>query len=139
MPDAEDPKPHAPRIPVILSGTTGLSIENMGIIDSGSTEVYVNREIADILGLESGEEIKVETAGGLTIGHESSISIEIPLKHNPIKLSNIPCCILNDLNETILGRTGFFQAFEITFCEAERWVSLKDIRSKRSVRMIRQK
>jgi hypothetical protein len=123
-------RPLAPRIPIYLTGRNGATIENMGIIDSGSTETFISGEISEILGLELSEEIKVNTAGGDTIGYESNISIEVPMKHNPVKIINMPCCVLKDFNEIILGRRGFFTAFQITFCEAESWVNLKDVRSK---------
>ena len=101
----------------------------MGLIDSGATETAIGNEIAEILGLKKGKTIPIITAGGKTKGYESELTVEIPIRHNPVRLK-LPCHILENFDEIILGRHGFFEAFEITFCESEGWVRLKDIRSK---------
>jgi len=101
----------------------------MGLLDSGSTDTVIPRDIAEILDLKLGEKIPIITPGGTVHGYESTMTIEIPIKHNPVRLK-IPCHVLDEIDEIILGRAGFFEAFEITFCEADSLVRLKDVRSK---------
>ena len=128
-PDDSDPTPIAPRIPIVLRGKE-TSLQNLGIPDSGSTDITVGKDIAEILGLPIGKEITIKTAGGEITGHYSKISLEIPIKHNPVRMKDLSCIVIPNLDEIILGRTGFFEPFEITFCESEKWINLKDIRGR---------
>lgn len=127
QPQEDDPYPHAPRIPILLIGNEA-RIQSTGLLDTGSTVTIIPPDIADILGLETGEKIPIKTINGAIDGHESEIKIEVPLQRNPVRV-RVPCQVV-DFDEIILGRTVFFNPFEITFYEQQGKVRLKDIRSK---------
>jgi predicted aspartyl protease len=111
------------------------SFDNMGLLDSGSTDSAIPKNIAEILGLKLGKKTRILTPGGEIEGYESEVKIEVPIKHNPVRLV-LPCHVIDGLDEIILGRLGFFEAFEITFCEADSLVRLKDVRSKKTAKRV---
>ncbi len=47
------------------------------------------------------------------------------MEHDKLVKVKVPCHILDDFDELVIGRAGFFDAFEITFCESKREVKLK--------------
>ncbi len=122
-PDSDDPTPIAPRIPIILYGKQVL--ENIALIDSGATDTSIPRPIAEILGLSRGKEISIRTPGGEISGNVSKITLGVLMEHDKLVKVKAPCHVLDDFDELVIGRAGFFDAFEITFCESKREVKLK--------------
>jgi len=127
-PDRDDPNPLAPRIPVLLIGKT--TIQNVALLDSGATDTSIPMEIAEILGLKLGKKIPLRTPGGEISGYESSLTLGIMMEHDRLVKVPAPCHVLKDFDEIVIGRAGFFDSFEITFCEAKREVRLKFIEPK---------
>lgn len=127
QPEEDDPFPHAPRIPILLRGKEA-RLQSTGLLDTGSTVTIIPPSIADILELETGEKGPIRTINKTIEGYESEVTIEVPLKRNPVKIK-VPCQIV-DFDEIILGRTVFFNPFEIAFYEEQGKVRIKDIRSR---------
>jgi hypothetical protein len=128
-PDKDDSTPLAPRIPVILIGKEE-AMENIALIDSGATDTSIPKLIAEILGLRFGKKIQIRTPGGEISGYGSEVTVGVLMEHDRLVKIKVPCHILEDFDEIVLGRAGFFNAFEITFCEAKREVRLKHLQAK---------
>jgi hypothetical protein len=127
-PDQDDPTPLAPRIPVLLMGK--VTIQNVALLDSGATDTSIPLEIAELLGLKLGEKIPVRTPGGNITGYESRLTLGIMMEHDRLVKVSAPCHILTDFDEIVIGRAGFFDSFEITFCEMKKEIRLKHVESK---------
>lgn len=121
--DKEDSYPLAPRIPIILRGVR--DYETLGIIDSGATELSIPLFVADILGLKLNTLIEIKFAEGIGKGYASNVKIIIMMERGQRVELNVPCLILNDSEEIIIGRAGFFENFEVIFREYKKEVVLK--------------
>jgi hypothetical protein len=121
--DDDDPHPVAPRIPIRLKGQ-GTTFETMGIIDSGATETFLPKGIAEILGLKLKGEESIRFPDGKGKGKSSNVKIIINLIRESVELT-VPCIVLENLDEVVLGRAGFFEYFEILFNERKKEVGLK--------------
>lgn len=125
-PDEKDPYPAAPRIPIILRGPKE-AFENMGIIDSGATNTILPLFVAEILGLKLKDKTEVKFVEGIGSGFESKVEIIIEMEHEKKITLEVPCIILDNADEIILGRAGFFDHFDITFKEYRKEIILKYI------------
>lgn len=119
-----------PKIPIVLSNKEN-KIEIAALLDSGATNIFIPKGIADALELEFEKTGKPEQAdswiGKFTI-YESSVRITLG-KGSQTFRQEMPCSvpiIENENNEIILGRT-FFQFFEITFNENKKTTRLKKV------------
>lgn len=114
-----------PSIPIILAGK--ISLETIGLIDSGADVSAMPKELAELLGLDltkprdsafgiGGEVESIETKAKIIIekGHEK-YSFQIPVK---VILGNYDFPVL-------LGRIGFFDQFIISFDESKEKILLK--------------
>lgn len=119
-----------PKIPVSLVGEARV-LKTMCLLDSGATETMVPKEIADLLGLEMKKSNKttVTAVGGKTEAWQSKIKIIVEEKGRRKHHITASTCILNDndLDEIVVGRAGFFEAFDITFMETRKRVRLKPV------------
>lgn len=101
-----------------------------GLLDTGSTETMIPEGIARILGLEMKDSDKTDVTAvcGKTEGWQSKMRIIVEEKHRKHEIA-IPACILKseDLDEIVIGREGFFEAFDITFMEKKKRVKLKPV------------
>ncbi len=100
----------------------------MGLLDSGATNTFIPRQMAEIIGLDLGktETIKVTTVGSEVSGIETTMRIIVEGERNRHE-AVIPVTVLNDedLEEVIIGRIGLFNMFKVTFHENEKFVVLK--------------
>ena len=117
-----------PSIPIILHGET-IKFNTIGLIDSGADISAISKDLADLLGINLGNNVisafgiggkvdSIESKLKLTLekGHESYF-LEIPVK---VILGNFDFPIL-------LGREGFFEEFVISFHQSQEKVTLKKI------------
>ncbi len=116
---------HFPKIPVVLHGR-GARIESAALLDSGATDIFIPREIADILGLELKNEDYAEGWNGSFKVWESRIGIVVG-KGSQTFRQELPCVVPEERGENqdvIFGRS-FFAFFEITFSESKKTTILK--------------
>lgn len=94
------------------------------LIDSGADYTIISQRDALLLGIEyaqlKAKEIKVEAAN-LSFMHTKKV--RLTLKIDGIELK-IPVLIAKEEVECLLGRRGFFEAFDVLFQERERQVVL---------------
>jgi len=117
-------KRYYPIIPIIIEGRERTIIH--ALVDSGATISLFHTSIADDAGidLEDAEQVYLAGVGGYIKAHvkkQVGVSIEglgritIPIAFTEHIASDI----------AILGRQGFFEAFEITFREWEKKLIIK--------------
>jgi hypothetical protein len=122
--DEKDVYPAAPRIPIILKGDKG-SFETLAVLDSGATETSLPMWVAEILGLVFKDEVEIKFLDRMGKGYESKVEIIVEMEHEKKIQLSVPCVLLEEGDEVILGRAGFFDSFEIIFRENKKEVILK--------------
>lgn len=122
-PDDGDPYPAAPRIPVIFKGKNELEV--LGIVDSGATETILPLWLAQVLELELNEETEIRFVDRKGTGYSSKLNVFVEMEHGKKVELTVPCIVLKDADEIVIGRAGFFNAFEITFRENKKEIVLK--------------
>lgn len=118
----------SPMVPVILSGK-GIKYQFMALLDSGADISVIPKDVAELLGLDlSGKREETRGLGSLLPAVSSTISIQIEKGHEHYEFE-IPVKVILENNDmeipVILGRTGFFSKFIITFDQKEEKVMLK--------------
>ncbi len=108
----------SPSIPLTIWGT-GQRFEFVALLDSGADVSVIPKDVAELLGLNlSGKQEEARGIGGKVPAVQTTINIELGRPHEKYNF-NIPVkVILKDGEEEIpilLGRTGFFDKFIITF------------------------
>jgi predicted aspartyl protease len=118
-----------PMVPVVFSNGE-VSFEIACLLDSGADYLAINQEMAEVLGLDlSGPREPCKTPSGSAEAVQSSVSIRIYKGHEsyslfvPVKVLLIP----DNGTPPLLGRTGFFDEFEITFNDREGKIWLKKL------------
>mgnify|MGYP001608021901 CR=1 FL=1 len=114
-----------PKIPVTIHNKD-LSIEVPALLDSGATDIFVPKELAEVLGLELKKSDMAESWTGKFKVWESSVGIIVGKGSQTFRKS-LKCIVPDakgESEEVIFGRS-FFQFFEITFNEKERKTFLK--------------
>ena len=118
---------HVPKIPIVIEGNKQQLV--MGLLDSGATNSFIPRSLANYIELEinESEEHNITTVGQKVPGHTSEMRIIVEGPRQKRYTAKIPVIVLEeeDLDEIIIGRTGFFNLFRITFHENEKIVVLK--------------
>lgn len=104
------------------------------MLDSGATSTYINRSIANILGLnlKGAKKITVDSIGAQMTGYESVMKITIyDTSSRKAVSAKIPIIVLDNthLDEVVYGRIGLFNLFQITFHENSKKVVLKPIKN----------
>ncbi len=71
----------------------------------------------------------VTAVGGKTKAWQSKMKIIVEEKGRRKHQITAPICIMRDedLDEIVIGREGFFEAFDITFMETKKKVKLKPV------------
>jgi len=97
------------------------------VLDSGSTDIYLPKEIAEILGLKLEKAIQGFGIEGPVMVHPSIVSISIG-KGAVEKTATLPCFVsgTDHFVDILFGRM-FFRLFDITFKESDQKVILKEI------------
>lgn len=114
-----------PKVPIILS-RGDVQIEVAALLDSGSTAIFIPKEMAETLGLELRSSDLADSWTGKFKIWESRIGIILG-KGSQTFRKVLPCNVPDEKSETeevIFGRT-FFQFFEVTFNEKNRKTILK--------------
>jgi len=133
----ERPKPLEPKvspiIPVKFLGRNGESFEAAALIDSGADYSVIFEEHAQILGIDLSKAKRSEAqgVGGKVPTWICSVDVEISGRgeHRKFRYS-LPCMVIPSPAKNhplLLGRTGFFEKFEITFKEKNRDIILKPL------------
>ena len=122
-----------PYAKVVLTGPKE-RLNVIALVDSGADTCAIPRGIAEILGLKLGEKAEpVIGLGGEIAAYQARLDIVVEGTHEKHVLDNIPVNVLatkaGDDFPVILGREGFFEAFEITFKERAQKIILKKVSS----------
>jgi len=119
-----------PSIPVILSGK-GTKYQFIALLDSGADISVVSEDVAELLGLDiSGRKEEASGIGGKVPAVQSSVNIELGKGHENYSFSIPIKVVFNKGGQEIpilLGRSGFFDKFLITFNQKEERVLLKRV------------
>lgn len=129
----ERPNPHGtayvPAVPVTLSGPKE-SVDVIGILDSGADFSAIPLDLAKVLGLDlTGKSENIGGVGGDCKAVKSKVTIKIENSHESYTYS-IYVYVIDDLQDefpVLIGRSGFFNKFKITFDEKNLSVSLKKV------------
>src|SRR3989338_1757626 len=120
----------SPSIPIVLQGK-GSKYSFVALIDSGADVSVIPKDVAELLGLDlSAKHEEARGIGGRVPAIQTNVNLEIGKPHENYNI-NLPVkVILNDGDEEIpvlLGRSGFFDKFIITFDQSKEIVSLKRV------------
>jgi len=121
-----------PSIPITFFGPSE-TLQIIAVVDSGADVSLMPREVAEVLGLKLDQNIEpafgiageVQTAEDhvrvkIQKGHEN-YSFDITVKILLSKDTDIP---------VLIGRSEFFEEFEITFYEVKEKISLKKVHNR---------
>ncbi len=114
-----------PKIPVLLYNE-GISIETPALLDSGATDLFIPKEIAEEFELNLRNPDTAESWTGKFKVWESRIGIVVG-KGSQTFRKVLPCIVPDKKGEhdqVVLGRS-FFRFFEITFNEDKKITKLK--------------
>jgi len=121
------PTIHAPAIPVTIAGKKD-SVDVVGLIDSGADFSVIPREMAEIIGADlSNKPEEIGGIGGNTKAIETKIKMTITKGHEAYT-QTISAYVVEDLQDSfpiLIGRSGFFPKFKITFAEKTKKILLK--------------
>lgn len=122
----------APFIPLHLRDQSNKLLNFIALVDSGADTSVIPKNIAVLLGLrESDHEENTGGIGGLVKVKTSRIPFSIIGEHEKHNL-NIPVLVLQDPEADVpllLGRSGFFENFDINFRQNEEKITLKKVES----------
>lgn len=116
-----------PSIPILLSEKE--KFETLALLDSGADISAIPLAIAEILGLNlSGKKAPAFGIGGKVDSVESSMRLSLGKEHEQYTFQIPVKVILGDYDfPVLLGRSGFFDKFIISFDENKEKVSLKQV------------
>lgn len=114
-----------PSIPVLLSGREKL--ETVALLDSGADISVIPRAIAEILGLDlKGTAEKAYGIGGPVDSIEAMVNVTVERGHERHSFQIPVKVIMGNYDlPVLLGRSGFFDRFVITFNQPKEKVFLK--------------
>ena len=113
--------------------STNPEFRTFGLIDSGADISFIPRSIADILGLDlDAAPIKTaQSASGEFKTYRTTMYLEIIYKKQRVEVGMVDVAVpqedkmIEDLEKQILiGRSGLFNKYKITFDEASKTISL---------------
>lgn len=122
-----------PKIFIVLSGKN-MSIRVVSLIDSGSDVTVIPYGIAEAIGLQmDGERDKLYAFREYSeiINSSASITFLGRVDRQSIKMNNVPVLItlpregIVEEEDVILGLSGIFDAFDITFKKSKNKIILK--------------
>ncbi len=118
----------SPSIPVSLQGK-GSKFEFIALLDSGADVSAIPKDVADLLGLDlSGKKEETRGIGGIVQAVSSKMNLEIGKPHEICSMILPVKVILDGMDKeipVIIGRSGFFDYFTITFNQKKETISLK--------------
>jgi predicted aspartyl protease len=114
---------HRPRVEIRLSNGQQ-NIKLPMLVDSGADITLIPLEVAEILGLELGKEIRSTSASGTFVTRETKVKAQLlkGVKSYDLGLMDVRVPIdkiegSNLQTYALLGRSHFFMKFDITFRE----------------------
>jgi len=116
---------YRPLIPLTFNGDVNLNV--FALLDSGSDMTLINREMAELLGIDSRKDNLIFGVSKIPVNvNESELTISFGKGHEHYTFK-IPVMIISEhINiPIIIGRTGFFDEFKITFIQSEKRVEFK--------------
>jgi len=117
-----------PSILVILRG--GESFDALALLDSGADISAIPRDIAEALQLDlTGNKSSAFGVGGTVDSVETKMEVHVGKGHERYCF-NIPVKVILDPYDLpiLLGRSGFFDKFVVSFDQSREKVSLKRVR-----------
>ena len=123
----------APYIPIYARTADGRLIKVVALLDTGADTTVVPKDLAEVLGLKEGKEQDTGGIGGNTKVKQSRMQFVIKGQHEEHRLS-IPVLILQNRKADVpllLGRSGFFENFNITIRQNEEKITIKKVQSKK--------
>ena len=122
----------APYIPIYVRIKEGKLIKVVALLDTGADTTVIPNDLAEVLGLKQTESLETGGIGGKTKVKKSRLTLEIKGEHEKHQLT-IPVLVLQNRSEDvplILGRSGFFENFNIIIRQNEEKITLKKIQPK---------
>jgi len=113
-----------PAVPLVLYNGTK-EFPTIGLLDSGSTDILLPSEVADILGIKIGEEENIEMIDGSKVKASKGI-IGLVFGRGSMTFRKNFKVFVCPAKEVLLGRT-FFRYFDITFKESNQEITLKQL------------
>ena len=119
-------KKKTPSIPVLFKGQSLTGFQVVALVDSGADLSVIPRGLAEVLNVDlTGPKQDSFGFGGKIVCIESKVSLTLIQNHEKVVLE-IPILVSPDDNcPPILGRTGFFDSFKITFDNQNHHLTLK--------------
>lgn len=122
----------SPSIPISLFGS-GMRYQFIALVDSGADISLIPFEVAELLELSlTGKREEAQGIGGKVVVVETRINAEVGKTHETYSFSIPVKVVLSPVNDEqelpiLLGRSGFFDQFVITFNQKEEKILLKKI------------
>jgi len=123
----------APYIPIHARTAEGRLIKIVALLDTGADTTVVPKDLAEVLGLKEGTAQETGGIGGNTKVKQSRMNFIIKGQHEQHQIT-IPVLVLQNRNADVpllLGRSGFFENFNVTIRQNEEKITLKKIQSKK--------
>lgn len=116
---------YKPLIPITFKNIISLDI--LGMIDSGSDLTIIPEELAEILGINYNSESEVYGISGEPLKSRIGVILVKFGKGNEFYEFKIPVIVPTKKQDipVIIGRIGFFDQFKVTFIESEKRVEFK--------------
>ena len=125
---------HAPYIPITILNANDKPIRVIALIDSGADTSVISKSLSELLGLtESETETETKGIGGNVRVKKAHLRFKIGSLREKYTLS-IQVLVLQDKNQDIpplLGRSGLFEQFAITFKQLEEKIIFKKVNPKK--------
>jgi hypothetical protein len=114
VPEQPGPLRYRPIVEVELFGTKG-SLRELALIDSGADRSMLNKDIAEILGIDLTHATTRRTIGITGMTTVCLIEVEIKLEGSSKKITIRAGFIDSPYVSVLLGQQGFFDLHRITF------------------------
>ena len=114
-----------PSIPIVIKGKE--NIETIGLLDSGADISAIPKDFAELLGLKiDGKKSPAWGIGGKVDAVDTKMNITIEKGHEHYNFQIPVKVILDDYDfPVLLGRSGIFDKFVVSFNQSREKVSLK--------------
>ena len=117
-----------PHIPIEIKGVNPSWIQTMALVDSGADLCVIPKDLAELIGLDlTGEITKANGIGGQVDVIRTKMQIKVGKPHNYHTFENVPVEVILPKTKApmILGRSGFFDKFIISFDHHKEKITLK--------------
>jgi len=117
-----------PVVKLTMKGRNRIPIEVLGLLDSGADVSVIPRGLADFLNLKMGSATQSKGIGGEISVTDSHVDLQVrgSRSHETHNLVGVPVQVASDDSVPIIvGRSGFFDKFTITFDEKRNKIRLK--------------